>query len=124
VLDAVVRVSGCKRYRMKEAEDREWCSSSTSTYHLRLSLSSPSCRTLQAMLDISTSAFMCRTPTLEIQLMLADPAYDKAWVSTLNAHPSLGSALAGWHPKRLSVVDGTDIYWAAYKATKSGKKSD
>jgi hypothetical protein len=45
-------------------------------------------------------------------------AYDKAWVSTLNARPSLGAALAGWYPRKMSLVDGMDVYWSSYLASK------
>jgi hypothetical protein len=35
---------------------------------------------------------------------------EKAWVSTVNAHPSLLTALTGWKPTKLSLVDGMDVY--------------
>ncbi|ORY30349.1 hypothetical protein BCR39DRAFT_529303 [Naematelia encephala] len=47
----------------------------------------------------------------------ADPK-NAAWVSTLNAKASLGAALVGWQPKRMSLVDGMPIYWPAFVASK------
>ena len=43
-------------------------------------------------------------------------AYDIAWASTLNVKPSLGAALVGWHPRKMSLVDGIDLYWWSFKA--------
>lgn len=48
----------------------------------------------------------------------ATDAYEKFWVSTLLAKPSLGTALTGWRPKRLPLTDGMDIYWHSYVASK------
>jgi hypothetical protein len=45
-------------------------------------------------------------------------AYDTAWVSTLHARPSLGAALVGWTPKKMGLVDGMDVYWASYLASR------
>ncbi|WWD21567.1 hypothetical protein CI109_106053 [Kwoniella shandongensis] len=70
ILDAAVRVSGCKGYKAKE-------------------------------------------PT--------DP-WDKAWTSTVLIKPSLGNALTGWTPKKMSLVDGMDIYYAAWLANKELSK--
>jgi hypothetical protein len=50
-------------------------------------------------------------------------AYDKAWVSTLNARPSLGAALSGWYPRKMSLVDGMDVYWSSYLASKEQGRS-
>jgi nucleoside-diphosphate-sugar epimerase len=69
ILDALVRVSGVKGYKLKDASN----------------------------------------------------PFEGAWVSTLNAHPSLLTALTGWRPKRLSIVDGIDLYWAAFVASKQDK---
>lgn len=44
-------------------------------------------------------------------------AYEKFWVSTLLAKPSLGTALTGWRPKRLPLTDGMDIYWVSQSLT-------
>ncbi|KIR68452.1 hypothetical protein I312_100465 [Cryptococcus bacillisporus CA1280] len=66
ILDSVVRVTGLKGYKAKEATD----------------------------------------------------PYEKFWVSTLLARPSLGTALTGWRPKRLPLTDGMDIYWHSYVASK------
>lgn len=43
-------------------------------------------------------------------------AFEDAWVSTTLARPSLGEALTGWRPKKMGLVDGVDLYWAAAKA--------
>ncbi|KAK8847476.1 hypothetical protein IAR55_005334 [Kwoniella newhampshirensis] len=70
ILDAAVRVSGCKGYKDKGASN----------------------------------------------------AWDKAWVSTALIKPSLGYALTGWVPRKMSLVDGMDIYWAAWFANKELQK--
>lgn len=44
--------------------------------------------------------------------------WDQAWVSTALIKPSLGNALTGWTPRKMSLVDGIDIYWASYLASK------
>ncbi|WVQ98137.1 hypothetical protein IAU59_005259 [Kwoniella sp. CBS 9459] len=49
-------------------------------------------------------------------------AWDKAWVSTANLRPSLGEALTGWRPKKMSLVDGIDIYWSAFLASKDSEQ--
>ena len=51
----------------------------------------------------------------------ASSGVEKAWVSTLNSRPSLLGAVTGWRPKKLSLVDGMDLYWAAYVASKEVK---
>lgn len=51
----------------------------------------------------------------------ASSGVEKAWVSTLNSHPSLLTAVTGWRPKKLSLVDGMDLYWAAFVASKEGE---
>jgi folate-dependent phosphoribosylglycinamide formyltransferase PurN len=48
---------------------------------------------------------------------------EKAWVSTVNAHPSLLTALTGWKPTKLSLVDGMDVYWQSYVASREEEKS-
>ncbi|WWC86816.1 uncharacterized protein L201_001695 [Kwoniella dendrophila CBS 6074] len=70
ILDAVVRVSGCKGYRHKRPQGSS----------------------------------------------------QEAWTSTTLAKPSLGDALTGWKPKKMSLVDGMDIYWSAYLANKKLQK--
>ncbi|EIW71209.1 hypothetical protein TREMEDRAFT_60142 [Tremella mesenterica DSM 1558] len=42
--------------------------------------------------------------------------YDDCWVSTLNLRPSLGYALTGWQPRKMSLVDSMDTLWTAYLA--------
>ncbi|WWC59553.1 uncharacterized protein I303_102109 [Kwoniella dejecticola CBS 10117] len=44
--------------------------------------------------------------------------FDKAYLSSTLLKPSLGYALTGWVPRKLSLVDGMDIYWSAYLASK------
>ncbi|WVQ69351.1 uncharacterized protein L199_007568 [Kwoniella botswanensis] len=66
ILDAVVRVSGCKGYRAKAPKG----------------------------------------------------AMQEAWVSSTLFKPSLGNALTGWRPRKMSLVDGMDIYWSSYLANK------
>ncbi|WRT64693.1 uncharacterized protein IL334_001627 [Kwoniella shivajii] len=46
-------------------------------------------------------------------------AYEEAWASTTLIKPSLGDALTGWKPKKMSLVDGMDIYWSSYLANKN-----
>jgi len=38
--------------------------------------------------------------------------------STTNLKPSLGEALTGWRPRKPSIVDGMDLYWASWKAAR------
>lgn len=85
VLDAVVRVSGAKGYKLQVGDGGE-------------------------------------SPTTLRKALTDLIGYDKPWASTLNARPSLGPALTGWQPKKLSLVDGMDLYWAAYVASKEGDK--
>jgi hypothetical protein len=98
ILDAVTRVSGCKGYKLVKAEEREW------TVCKRIALHRYS------------------APLSPVRCLADFAAYDKAWVSTLNARPSLGAALAGWYPKKMSLVDGMDVYWSSYLASKEQKK--
>jgi hypothetical protein len=46
---------------------------------------------------------------------------EKAWVSTLNIHSTLTTVLTGWRPRKLSLVDGMDIYWSSYAASRQQK---
>jgi hypothetical protein len=42
-------------------------------------------------------------------------AFQQAWGnSTTQLKPSLGEALTGWRPRKMSLVDGMDIYWSAF----------
>lgn len=49
-------------------------------------------------------------------LMRETIAYEIAWTSTTNLKPVLGHALAGWTPKKMSLADGMDVYWASFVA--------
>lgn len=100
VLDAVVRVSGAKGYKAKKAESRMYTSLPI------VSISAP----------FWEGAFYNRSRE----------AYDTAWVSTLQARPSLAAALTGWQPKKMGLVDGMDVYWASYLASRrdGGKLRD
>jgi hypothetical protein len=42
----------------------------------------------------------------------------KAWLSTTFGHPTLLTALTGWRPRKLGLVDGMDIYYQAYVANR------
>ncbi|KAI9636345.1 uncharacterized protein MKK02DRAFT_37108 [Dioszegia hungarica] len=50
------------------------------------------------------------------ELQAPSNPFEDAWVSTTLARPSLGEALTGWRPKKMGLVDGVDLYWAAAKA--------
>ncbi|WVW78386.1 hypothetical protein I302_100340 [Kwoniella bestiolae CBS 10118] len=45
-------------------------------------------------------------------------AMQEAWISSTLIKPSLGDALTGWRPRKMSLVDGMDIYWSSYLANK------
>jgi hypothetical protein len=46
----------------------------------------------------------------------------QAWVSTTLQKPSLGAALVGWFPRRMGLVDGMDVYWRSFLASKGGSE--
>nr|XP_019008392.1 uncharacterized protein I206_06951 [Kwoniella pini CBS 10737]OCF47173.1 hypothetical protein I206_06951 [Kwoniella pini CBS 10737] len=48
--------------------------------------------------------------------------FDQAYLSSSLLKPSLGYALTGWTPRKMSLVDGMDIYWSAYLASKGELK--
>ncbi|KAL7420066.1 hypothetical protein Q5752_005031 [Cryptotrichosporon argae] len=50
-------------------------------------------------------------------------AFEAAWASTTRMRPTLAQALTGWVPRKLGVVDGIDIYWAAYMASLEDTKA-
>ncbi|GFZ47799.1 hypothetical protein JCM24511_05546 [Saitozyma sp. JCM 24511] len=43
-------------------------------------------------------------------------AFEEAFCSSIVVKPSLGNALTGWAPKKPSLVDGIDVYWASFLA--------
>ncbi|BEI85911.1 hypothetical protein CcaverHIS002_0601980 [Cutaneotrichosporon cavernicola] len=46
-----------------------------------------------------------------------------AWASTTLLRPTLAHSLTGWTPRKLSLVDGIDMYWPSFVAHYEGKKT-
>jgi hypothetical protein len=53
-----------------------------------------------------------------VLLIVCAVAFEEAFCSSIVVKPSLGNALTGWTPKKPSLVDGIDVYWASYLAHK------
>ncbi|WVF69713.1 hypothetical protein IAT40_004492 [Kwoniella sp. CBS 6097] len=54
----------------------------------------------------------------EYKALKPSNGWDSAWLSGVLVKPTLGEALTGWRPRKMSLVDGMDVYWSAYLASK------
>jgi hypothetical protein len=59
-------------------------------------------------------SFLCPPKNL---FLIAPSVFEEAWASTAMIKPSLAAALTGWSPRKMSLVDGIEIYWQAYLAS-------
>ena len=44
-------------------------------------------------------------------------AFEEAVASTALVRPYLGTALTGWQPKKMGLIDGLETYYAAFLAS-------
>ena len=103
VLDSVVRVSGVKGYTVRPPNQGQSRPRAPSILTVR---SSPIEHTVHRLGSVLT------LPT--------DSAFENAWGnSTTHLKPTLGEALTGWRPRKMSLVDGMDLYYAAFLASQT-----
>lgn len=56
-----------------------------------------------------------RTHELSKRSLKLTPDGERAWVTPVLQKASLGHAVTGWTPRRISVSDGIEVYWVRLK---------